>query len=149
MKKGFFFSLDAFFAIMIFTLVLVSIYGYFVNTQELRQQYFYSEDLLDIFINTKMDEIDDNHPDIQDLYVSEIPEVKDNMNPDLTIMEQIIILKNTNTEPGLEAAQTIITSLTYNLLSERYGISFDVNGLIYEKDKEITALVSRQRFVSG
>ena len=126
MKKGFFFSLDAFFAIMIFTLVLVSIYGYFVNTQELRQQYFYSEDLLDIFINTKMDEIDDNHPDIQDLYVSEIPEVKDNMNPDLTIMEQIIILKNTNTEPGLEAAQTIITSLTYNLLSERYGISFDV-----------------------
>ena len=147
MKKGFFFSLDAFFAIMIFTLILVSIYGYFINTQELRQQYYFSEDLLDIFTSVKMEEID--YPDINDLYESQIPEVRDNMYKDITVIDQIIILKNNNTEPALNAAQTIAIGLTENLLDERYGISFDVQGLIYERDKEINALVSRQRFVSG
>lgn len=150
MKKGFFFSLDAFFAIMIFTLILVSIYGYFINTQELRQQYYFSEDLLDIFTSVKMEEIDlSTYPDINNLYESQIPEVRDNMYKDIKVIDQIIILKNNNAEPALNAAQTIITSLTENLLDERYGLSFDVNGPIYKRDKEINALVSRQRFVSG
>jgi len=43
---------------MIFILILVSIYGYFFNTQELRQQYFYSEDVLDVFTKVKMGDID-------------------------------------------------------------------------------------------
>jgi hypothetical protein len=149
MKKGFFFSLGAFFAIMIFTLVLVSIYGYFVNTQELRQQYYFSEDLLDIFTSVRMEEIKDNYQDIEDLYISEFPEVRNNMSLDITIMDQVIVL-NTGTENSLNAAKVIITSLTGSLLGERYGLSFDIdNNLVYGRDKEINALVSRQRFVSG
>ena len=150
MKKGFFFSLDAFFAIMTFILVLVSIYSYFVSTQELRQQYYFSEDLFNIFINTKMGELlSGAYPDIDDLYNSEIPEIRDNMNPDLTVMEQIITLRNINNEEADMAASSIIRDLTAGLFEDRYGFSFDVEGLIYEEGGEQNALVSRQRFVSG
>ncbi len=143
MKKGFFFSLDAFFAIMIFTLILVSIYGYFVNTQELRQQYFYSEDLLDIFINTKMSEID-----IVEINNENLNQLNQwNMiNPDFTIMEQVVYF---NDKGYSNYSQWIVNNLTSDLLSDRYGFSFDVQGLIYAREGNATSLVSRQRFVSG
>jgi len=149
-KKGFFFSMDAFFAILIFTVILISIYGYFVNTHELRQQYFYSEDILDIFTNIKMEEFEvGNYPYVSGLYIHEDDEIRDNMDPSLTIMGQIVKLKNNNTEEALIGASTIITNLTSPLLGERYGFSFDLMGSIYESEKNITASVGRQRYVSG
>ena len=148
-KKGFFFSLDAFFAILIFTLVLVSVYGYFINTQELKQQYFFSEDLFDIFINTRMNELGGTYPEINELYNSEVDEIRNNMDYTLTIMEQIITLKNINTEETDMAAESIIGNLTENLFDDRYGFSFDVNGLIYNEGQDPNSLVARQRFVSG
>ena len=143
MKKGFFFSLDAFFAIMIFTLVLVSVYGYFVNTQELRQQYFYSEDLLDLFIKTKMSEI--NIAEINNENLNQLNQWN-MINPDFTIMEQVVYF---NDKGYLNYSQWVVNNMTSDLLSDRYGFSFDVQGLIYAREGSATSLVSRQRFVSG
>lgn len=141
MKKGFFFSLDAFFAIMTFTLVLVSIYGYFVNTQELRQQYYYSEDVLNVFTKTKMGELIFNNINFEIL--------KDGgfINPELSIMDQIIFLNN---EGYPDYSQWIYNNLTSDFFGERYGTSFDIGmNNIFESQKNATALVSRRRFVSG
>jgi len=143
MKKGFFFSLDSFFAIMIFILILVSIYGYFFNTQELRQQYFYSEDVLDVFTKVKMGDIDFEAISSENL---NLLNQWNFINQDLTVIEQVISLKD---KGYINYSQWIVNNLTSDLLSERYGFSFDVEGIIYEKGKNITALVSRQRFVSG
>src|SRR3989344_6726960 len=143
MKKGFFFSMDAFFAIMIFTLILVSVYGYFINIQELRQQYFYSEDLLDVFTNTKMGEIGD-------LEFNKNLELLKNwklINEDLTIMDQMILL---NERGYSNYSQWIFYNLTSDFLGGKYGSGFSI-GLeeIFESDRNVTALVSRQRYVSG
>jgi len=142
MKKGFFFSMDAFFAIMIFTMVLVSVYGYFVSTNELRQQYYFSEDLLDLFTKIKMSEMNevDTHPDLSRLKQWDL------INDDLTVTDQVIYLKNKGYS---NYSEWIVNNLTSGLLSERYGLSFDIQGLIYERENEVNALVSRQRFVSG
>ena len=149
MKKAFFFSLDAFFAVIIFTLILVSVYGYFISTQELRQQYFYSEDLFNIFINTRMSELSpDAYPNIYALYDSEIPEIRDNMNPDLTIMEQIVTLRNIKTEEANGAIKTILDELTGELFEGKYGFSFNVEDWTYGEEGGNT-IVSRRRFVSG
>jgi len=143
MKKGFFFSMDAFFAVMIFTLILVSVYGYFINIQELRQQYFYSEDLLDVFTNTKMGEIGD-------LEFNKNLELLKNwklINEDLTIMDQMILL---NERGYSNYSQWIFYNLTSDFLGGKYGSGFSI-GLeeIFESDRNVTALVSRQRYVSG
>lgn len=134
--------MDAFFAIMIFTMVLVSVYGYFVSTNELRQQYYFSEDLLDLFTKIKMSELNevDTHPDLSRLKQWGL------INDDLTVTDQVIYLKNKGYS---NYSEWIVNNLTSGLLSERYGLSFDIQGLIYERENEVNALVSRQRFVSG
>lgn len=133
--------MDAFFAILIFTVILISIYGYFINTHELRQQYFYSEDILDTFSNIKMEELNlGNYENLNDLNTWDLIE------PDITIMEQIISFKNQGYD---NYSQWIVYNLTSPLLGERYGFSFDLQGSIYESEKDITASVGRQRYVSG
>ena len=136
--------MDAFFAVIIFTLILVSVYSYFISTQELRQQYFYSEDILDIFVNTKMGELnvvsDPNHYNFNKLNELSL------INPDLTIMDQITALQY---QGYPEYSQWIFYNLTSDLFGEKYGVSFDVEGLVYQSQKNVTALVARQRFVSG
>ncbi len=154
MKKGFFFSLDAFFAIIIFILMLVSVYGYFINTQELRQQYFFSEDLFDIFINTKMEELnffDDFKIDMQDEEEG-YPTHANLLDGRLTIMEQLITLNNNVSagDPiGNEIAGDLIDTLTLDLFDERYGFNFNVRDWFSAEDEDANAIVSRQRFVSG
>ena len=143
MKKCFFFSLDAFFAVLMFSIILVSIYSFFINTQELRQQYFYSEDILDILVNTKMDELLLlQNPDyqIQSLDQQEL------INHELTIMEQISVFQN---QGNSFYSEIIFQNLTHDFLGEKYGVEFSLEGLIYGSDKNATALVSRQRFVSS
>ena len=141
MKKGFFFSLDAFFAIMIFTLILVSIYGYFVNTQELRQQYFYSEDILNIFTNTRMENLQ-----IVDTY-SDLIELKQyGLIQNFTVIEEVSYLQS---KGYTNYSQRIFYNLTHDFLGDKYGIGFDIEGLIYESEKNATAVVARQRYFSG
>ena len=143
MKKAFFFSMDAFFAVMIFTLVLLSVYSFFINVQELRQQYFYSEDLLDIFTTTKMGELnqlsDGN-------YLKQLDE-SGVIDRDLTVMEQMVTLTN---QGYPEYSRWIFLNLTSGLFGERYGLGFDIGfESIFESERNVTALVARQRFVSG
>jgi hypothetical protein len=57
-KKGFIFSMDAFFAIALFVLVTVGVYAYFINFYSLQQQWYMSEDLMNTFSRTKIEELD-------------------------------------------------------------------------------------------
>ena len=141
MKKGFFFSLDAFFAVIIFTLILVSVYSFFINTQELRQQYFYSEDILNIFTNKRMEnlQIVDTYPDLIELK-------QYGLIQNLTIIEEISYLQS---KGYTNYSQRIFYNLTHDFLGDRYGVEFDIDGLVYKSDKNATALVARQRYFSG
>lgn len=142
MKKGFFFSMDAFFAILTFTIILVSIYGYFVNVHELRQQYFYSEDILDVFSNIKMEELD-----LENYYNLNLLNTWELIDNELTIMEQMVTFSN---KGYFNYSQWIFYNLTSVLLDERYGSSFNIGrNEIFGTEKNITASVARQRFVSG
>ena len=58
LKKGFFFSLDAFMALSLFVLILISMYLFFINSSDLNQQYYFSEDLFDVFSNIKLEELE-------------------------------------------------------------------------------------------
>ena len=142
MKKAFFFSMDAFFAVIIFTLILVSVYSYFISTQELRQQYFYSEDMFDLFINTRVGELKqfDEHINLQQLRQWNLIE------ENLTVMEQISKFQNLG---YTNYSQWVFYNLTSDFFGAKYGVEFNLEGLIYGSEKNATALVSRQRFVSG
>lgn len=71
MKKGFIFSMDAFFAIILFTFVLFLIYIFSISFFSLNQQYFYSEDILTTFSEVKLNELDlNNYQDINDMISS-------------------------------------------------------------------------------
>jgi len=59
-KRGFFFSLDGFFALILFGVFLAMIYSYYLSAPSLNQQLYVSEDLLDVFSNVKINEIDLN-----------------------------------------------------------------------------------------
>lgn len=142
MKKAFFFSLDAFFAVIIFTLILVSIYSYFISTQELRQQYFYSEDVLDLFINTKVDELSQFDTNENLILLKQWNFIQ----PNYTIMEQISYFQDKGYN---NYSQWMFYNLTSDFFGTKYGVEFDLEGLIYGSQKNATALVSRQRFVSG
>ena len=47
-KKGIIFSMDAFFAILLFVMITIGIYGYFISFYSLQQQWYMSEDLMTI-----------------------------------------------------------------------------------------------------
>jgi len=143
-RKGFFFSMDAFLAIVIFSLILISIYGYFVGVSPLKQQYYLAEDLLTTLSNVKINELDlEEYPNIQNL--------KDNnliTNEDLTIIEQIIEFKEFNM---IDEAETLLNDITDNLIPTQFGFSFtlDIEEIIEGAEEDASALVSRRRFVTG
>ena len=119
MKKGFFFSLDGFMAITLFILILVSMYLFFINSRSLDQQYYFSEDLFDVFSDVKISELDySTYGTVFDFIVDR--KINDT---DLTISEQIIdfALAENN-----EDAAAFIQDLTNGLFDNRFGVAFEL-----------------------
>jgi len=142
MKKGFFFSLDGFMAITLFILILVSMYLFFINSRSLDQQYYFSEDLFDVFSDVKISELDySTYGTVFDFIVDR--KINDT---DLTISEQIIdfALAENNDD-----AAALIQDITNGLFDNRFGVAFELQDEIYSTASERNALVARRRLLSG
>ena len=84
-KNGFFFSMDAFLALILFGTFLALIYSYYVGNPKLDQPFYFSEDVLDVFSNVKINELDLNqYPEITKLINNNII-----TNQDKTIFEDL------------------------------------------------------------
>ncbi|MBI4158920.1 hypothetical protein HY500_01530 [Candidatus Woesearchaeota archaeon] len=144
MKKGFFFSIDSIFALILFGFVLANIYSFFLVSHNTDQQFYFSEDMLNIFSKIKINELDlTKYNEIQTMIGD--GRIKNQKN---TLLEQVVIFreKEGDTSPN---AQLFVQDVTKGLIPEQYGFSIDINGEVFKKSKEVTTLISRERLTFG
>jgi|SRR3989344_2996768 len=144
MDKGFFFSIDSIFALMLFGFVLANIYSFFLVSQSANQQFYFSEDVLDIFSNVKINELDLTKYTVVQTMISD-GRIK---NLDITLLDQVVLFREKEGEASTNA-QIFVQDVTKGLIPEQYGFSVDVNGEVFKKSKEVTTLISRERLTFG
>ena len=135
MKKGFFFSMDAFFSILLFTIVIALIYLFFISFTSLQQQYIFADDLLTLLNRIKINELDlSKYPGISSLSIG---------NKNVTIVEQVVIFQDQSNQNAIDI---IIDDLTSGLKGN-YKFSLDIgNSIAYgTSSSNITNLVARSR----
>ena len=144
MKKGFFFSMDGFLALILFALFLSLIYSFFISVPRLEQPFYFSEDILDVFSEVKVSELDLNsYPNIQGMITNDVIN-----NTNKTIFEVLSDFQLNN--HNIADSQMLVNELITGIIPEQYGFGIDFgNSSIYEKPKNVTNLVSRQRLVIG
>ncbi len=165
-KSGFFFSLDSFMGLILFILTLALVYSFFIGSHSLEQEFFISEDFLNIFTNVKVSDIDTSrYSGIKCLIDNNI--IKDT---NLIILEEASILQ----EKNKDYAKYFITDLTYQnpasnpvvvppecssvdpfptdkgLVPVQYDIDILLPVSVYEKTTSdvSTAVLTRQRLIS-
>ena len=144
MDKGFFFSIDSIFALMLFGFVLANIYSFFLVSQSANQQFYFSEDVLDIFSNVKINELDLTKYTVVQTMISD-GRIKNLGN---TLLDQVVLFREKEGEASTNA-QIFVQDVTKGLIPEQYGFSVDVNGEVFKKSKEVTTLISRERLTFG
>jgi len=146
MKKGFIFSLDAFFAIILFALVVFLIYVFSINSFGLNQQYFFSEDLLTVFSETKISKLDlSQYPEINSLRQNgKINEL------DITILEQIVTFQSME-PPDVESSDKLIKDLADKIKNEglRTTISIGEQDFYDLPPEDVANLLTRTRLAVG
>ncbi|HLC57804.1 MAG TPA: hypothetical protein VJH95_04485 [Candidatus Nanoarchaeia archaeon] len=147
MKKGFFFSLDGFFALILFGLFLSMMYSFYLSSPRMEQPFYFSEDVLDVFSNVKLSELElAKYPEITGL----ITAGKIN-NREKTVFEVLVELNSQGTPESKKSAETVIRELTFGVVPEQYGFGVDFSGVnVYKsQEKEIINAIARQRLVLG
>ncbi|MBI2106416.1 hypothetical protein HYT57_00370 [Candidatus Woesearchaeota archaeon] len=144
MDKGFFFSIDSIFALMLFGFVLANIYSFFLVSHSANQQFYFSEDVLDIFSKVKINELDLTKYTVVQTMIGD-GRIK---NLDATLLDQVVVFREKEGEASTNA-QIFVQDVTKGLIPEQYGFSVDVNGEVFKKSKEVTTLISRERLTFG
>ena len=143
--------MDAFLALILFGTFLALIYSYYVSNPKLDQPFYFSEDVLDVFSNVKINELDLNqYPVTNNLIATGVI-----TNPDKTIFEVLIELNNKD-PPDIDDSRVMVEELVSGIIPKQYGFSLEFNqdGIqddIYNKDpsKQITNAIARQRIIIG
>ena len=143
MKKGFIFSFDSFLALIIFTLFTLLIYLFFVFSSPTTQQYYFSEDMLNVLQNVKISELQSSYPQINQMVFD--GKIKD---PEISILEQILTFELENKR---EDACILFNEVINNLLPKNYKVSFDLSTttICGEQIRDATNLISRNRLAIG
>ena len=143
MKKGFIFSFDSFLALIIFTLFTLLIYLFFVFSSPATQQYYFSEDMLNVLQNVKISELQDSYPEINQMVID--GRIKDT---EINILEQMLTFELENKR---DDACILFNETTNNLLPESYKISFDLSTttICGEQAADAVNLISRNRLAIG
>jgi len=82
-KKGYFFTMDALLALLLFTTVILLIHLFYINAPPLSQLHYLSRDTLDTLSTTKIKDLDETaYPFLIDAQFSDI-------NEELTVIEQL------------------------------------------------------------
>ena len=140
MKKGFIFSFDSFLALIIFTLFTLLIYLFFVFSSPTIQQYYFSEDMLNVLQNVKISELElTSYPQINQMVIN--GKIKD---PEINILEQLLTFELENKR---DDACILFNEVTNNLLPKSYKISFDLSAttICGEQATDATNIISRNR----
>lgn len=147
MKKGFFFSLDAFFALILFGLFLALIYSSFFTSPRLEQPFYFSEDVLDVLSKVRIRELDlAQYPGIANQINTQVI-----TNTDKTVFEVLVEL-NQKVPPDTANIEVLLDDLIKEVVPVQYGLGLDFSGTqVYVNDlaKEKTNVVARQRLVLG
>lgn len=119
MKKGFIFSFDSFLALVLFTLFTILIYLFFVFSTPVTQQYYFSEDIINVLSTTKISELNLlEYPKIQEMIEQGI--ITDTSS---TIIEQILTLQLSEDESN---SCGLFGNVTENLLPPGYKVGIDL-----------------------
>lgn len=140
-KRGVFFTIDAILAAGIFFVVIILVSSSYVSEPDKAQVSFMSQDIVKVFTNLKVDELDNDY--VQSLIDTEVITRVNN-----TILEQI---GEFWAEDQLELAEKFTSNVTYSLIPERFGFGVYVNGdEIYLRAKDVTRnLISSRKIITG
>ena len=147
LKRGFFFSLDAFFALILFGLFLSLIYASFFSAPRLEQPFYFSEDVLDVLSNVRIKELDlAQYPGILNMINTGVI-----TNTDKTAFEVLVEL-NQKQPADTANIKVLMDDLIKGVVPVQYGLGLDFsNQQVYVNDpaKEVTNVIARQRLVLG
>jgi hypothetical protein len=140
-KKGLFFTLDALLALFLLFSGLMIISNMYISTQPRTQLSYYSQDIISLFSEVKVNEL--NNSMLEELITN-----GNITDMDYSILEQIGIFWVTN---KTSLATSLAKNLSYNLIPERFGYSFIVDGdIVYNKTKlNNKELVTHKSMITG
>ncbi len=116
MKKGYFFTLDAFIAMSLLAICVVMVFSIQSSKPYPMQSIFLSDDLMQVLSSTKLYELQNSY--YLSLYKSGVI-----TSPDSTILEQIAWFFISG-RPGL--ATNFTTNITASMIPDRYGFELRI-----------------------
>ncbi len=144
-KKGYFFTIDAFFAVLVLVIGLIIVWNSYSSRPLTTPSEIVSQDLTTIFSTTKI-------IDLSDIYYPYIRDLKLQgkiVNYDNTLLEQIAFFYS---EDEIEVATNFTKELAEELVPEHQGFEIIVeNTSIFKRDfvKEVSSLVGSKKIVYG
>ncbi len=141
MKKGYFFTIDALLALFILVTGFLLLSNLYVSTQPRTQLNYYSEDMISLFSDMKVGELNNT-------YLQKLIDDGNITDMDNTILEQIGIFWVTN-RTGL--ARNLAQNISGDLIPDRFGFSFIVgNDVVYSQPKgRSDELVTFKNMITG
>ncbi|MAF36784.1 hypothetical protein CL622_06725 [archaeon] len=150
MKRGYFFTLDAILALVLFTLVVLLVHLFYINSPPLTQLQYLATDTLDVLSNVRIEELKQDegyYPFITDSQFSDL-------DTDLTVIEQMRVYDDefgtlTITCDGEELTRIdcMKRQLVEGLYTKQYSLKMNLDNSVATTDSRIV-VVSR-RIQSG
>lgn len=141
MRRGVFFIIDAFLAVMLLFVAVIVISTYFVTEEETTQSEFLSRDSVDLLAEVKIKDLDQDS-------INQITALGSAYKMNYTVLEQIALfwIKNET-----DAARELSRIIFGNYIPERYGYSVMVGGqMVHSRNiSKQTAVRSASHMVSG
>ena len=113
MKKGVIFSLDAFLAVALFLIVVVSIYTSVLDSGNIKQQYYLSNDMLNILSSIEVEYFEDSYVNLHSI-------IDENEERKKVIGGALLNLENN------EISSIINEIFSENLIGSRYGVGIKI-----------------------
>lgn len=141
MKKGYFFTLDAILGMFILFAGLMLLSNMYSSSQPRAQISYYSEDIISLLAEIHVDELNNSYLEML-IANGNITDMEN------TILEQIGIFYVTN---KTNLAKALAENITYELVPERYSISFLVgDDVIYSETRSGSSeLVTYKSMITG
>ncbi len=151
--KGQFFSFDAFLALSLFIIATVLLFSFFAVKAPLTQQFYYADDITNLFANTRINELFERNFFITNERYN-YPKDAQDYDDGKTVNE---VLRNMQIYGNVDSAKNLVEDLLKGLLPEKYGFSFGIESgicqgndcLIVPGTGQSNFIVSREKFLRG
>ena len=146
MKRGFIFSFDSFLALVMFALFLILILMFYIFTSPTTQQYFFSEDMLNVLSDVRINELDmSSYPQINALINN--ADIKDTS---ASVLEAIISLQ-AESPPKTVQACNLFKDVRIRVEPPGYKIGLDLTNTQVCAGESVGGvnIISRGRTATG